>query len=148
MGLWRRRRLRITAVHCLGYPANASHRGTRIPRSRCYKSMNFNGDGGPARTRTWDQGIMSTRVRWKLSTKAEEGKVVFGCSSRAGTPTEPIPNARPETGCVSHRKIDPVHRVAYPNRPNRAEPTRSVAPGVGEGQDIAAPTWKSENLEI
>jgi hypothetical protein len=34
--------------------------------------ISTNGDGGPARTRTWDQGIMSNRISWNLGQKAEE----------------------------------------------------------------------------
>ena len=38
------------------------HQGTPIPRSECYNAMISEGDGAPARTRTWDQGkfIMTT----------------------------------------------------------------------------------------
>ena len=50
----------------------APHPGTRVPRSRRHKAMNFKGDGGPARTRTWDQGIMSTRIPSFLLQKAED----------------------------------------------------------------------------
>ena len=53
-------------------PANGSHQGTPVTRSRCHKMMNSKGDGGPARTRTWDQGIMSNRIPSLLLLKAEE----------------------------------------------------------------------------
>jgi len=33
------------------------HHGTPIPGSRCHDAMISERDGGPARTRTWDQGI-------------------------------------------------------------------------------------------
>jgi len=45
----------------IGLPCAApygSDQGTMIPCSRRHKLMNSNGDGGPARTRTWDQGVM------------------------------------------------------------------------------------------
>jgi len=53
-------------------PSNGSHQGTRVPHSRCHNAMNSNGDGGPARTRTWDQGIMSNRISSLLLRKGEE----------------------------------------------------------------------------
>ena len=38
---------------------NAMHQGIPIPRPQCHNAMNFMGSGGPGRTRTFDQGIMS-----------------------------------------------------------------------------------------
>ena len=35
-------------------------------------AMNSKGDGGPARTRTWDQGIMSNRISSFSLQKVEE----------------------------------------------------------------------------
>ena len=40
------------------------------------------GDGGPARTRTWDQGIMSNRISSNPSQKVEEAETLFRCLSR------------------------------------------------------------------
>ena len=40
-------------------PRNGAHQGIPIPRPRRHNYKNFMKDGGPARTRTWDQGIMS-----------------------------------------------------------------------------------------
>ena len=53
-------------------PANGMDQGTRIPRSGGHNSMISIGDGGPARTRTWDQGIMSNRIPSLLLLKVEE----------------------------------------------------------------------------
>jgi hypothetical protein len=53
-------------------PPNGSHQGTMIPWSQCHKPMICMIDGGPARTRTWDQGIMSNRISSLLLQKAEE----------------------------------------------------------------------------
>ena len=35
----------------------------KIPQSQCHNAMIFMKDGGPARARTWDQGIMSRTNR-------------------------------------------------------------------------------------
>jgi hypothetical protein len=43
---------------------------------------------------------------------------------------EPFPDDRRQTWDASHRKIDRVHRVASPNRPNRTELPGSAACGV------------------
>jgi len=83
--------------------------------------MNSNGDGGPARTRTWDQGIMSNTVTLRPWKKAEEAQQLFRYPSRPTASTELIPNALPKSRGLATRKVDRAHRVARPNRPNRAE---------------------------
>jgi len=52
-----------------------SNQGTRIPCSRRHKPMISVGDGGSARTRTWDQGIMSPIL---LSLHGVQGLPAFG----------------------------------------------------------------------
>ena len=54
-----------------GAPPVAHTRGPESP-ALGVTSMNSNGDGGPARTRTWDQGIMSTLILLSRVHEAEE----------------------------------------------------------------------------
>jgi hypothetical protein len=109
-----------------------SHQGTRVPWSRLHKSMICRGDSGPARTRTWDQGIMSTRIPLSRRPKAEDVEALFRCPSRPTVSTEPVPNPGPKPGGASRGKIDPDHRVARPNRQNRGR-TAGVGRAWGGG---------------
>jgi len=81
-------------------------------------------DGGPARTRTWDQGIMRNTDSLDLLRKGQESWPVFRRSDRSPTSTDPIPSCCAEIPCgttVSRRS-----GMVYVNRnPNlcRTEPT-------------------------
>jgi hypothetical protein len=88
------------------------------------------GHDGPARTRTWDQGIMRNRIPLLSRPKAEDVEAPFRRSSRPTHSAELIPNARPKPGGASRGRVDPDHRGAGPNRPNRDRVCRG---GVGEG---------------
>jgi len=64
----------------IGLPCDAPYApypGTRAPRSRCHNAMIPMGDGGPARTRTCYQGIMSTLVSLGRLEQAEETETLF-----------------------------------------------------------------------
>jgi hypothetical protein len=51
---------------------NVSPQGTPIPWPQCHTAMISQRDGGPARTRTWDQWIMSNTVTLRPWKKAED----------------------------------------------------------------------------
>jgi hypothetical protein len=76
------------------------HQGTTIPWSQCHKAMISEGDDGPARTRTWDQGIMSHRISSQWREKAEEVQVLFRWPLCLPIPTEhrdrTLPNPLPK----------------------------------------------------
>ena len=55
-----------------GHPHQWIHQGTMIPWSQCHKLMKSMGDSGPARTRTWDQGIMSNHFSSRSCKEVEE----------------------------------------------------------------------------
>jgi hypothetical protein len=86
-------------------PPNGSDQGTRVPRSRCHKSMILMRDGGPARTRTWDQGIMSHRISSQWREKAEEVQALFRWPLCLPIPTEhrarTLPNPLPKVALSS-----------------------------------------------
>ena len=75
--------------------------------------------GGPARTRTWDQGIMRNTNSSELRNQVEEAQEPFRCPYRPKTQTELIPNARPRTVGISCWKVGWAHRVAGSSQPNR-----------------------------
>jgi len=51
---------------------NETHQGIPIPRSQCHNLMISMEGGGPARTRTWDQGIMRNTNSQPLLKKGKE----------------------------------------------------------------------------
>jgi hypothetical protein len=59
------------------------------------------GEDGPARTRTWDQGIMSHRISSQWREKAEEVQALFRWPLCLPIPTEhrdrTLPNPLPKT---------------------------------------------------
>jgi hypothetical protein len=68
------------------------HQGTPIPWSERHKTMISEGDGGPVRTRTWDQGIMSHTDTLNQRKKVEEVQEFFCRPLCPTVPTELMPN--------------------------------------------------------
>jgi len=77
-----------------GPPPMGSAKGLESPALGAIIMMISLGDGGPPRTRTWVQGIMSNRIPSLLLLKVEKAETLFRCPSRAAVPTELIPNAQ------------------------------------------------------
>jgi hypothetical protein len=115
-------------------PCDGMRQGTPAPWSQCHKLRSFMGYDGPARTRTWDQGIMSTRIPLSRRPKAEDVEALFRCPSRPTVSAEPIPNPRPKPGSASRGRGDRLHRVAGPNRHNRGRICRVGTPRGGGGK--------------
>ena len=113
--------------------ANGPHPGTRVPRSRRHKLMNSNGDGGPARTRTWDQGIMSNRISSRSSKESRRSLNAFPVSLPTADPTND-PERRPKSGgmCCAEKSIGHIELRIRTDRtgPNGRDGSRGVGGGV------------------
>ena len=102
-------------------PANGSHQGTTIPCSRRHKSMISNGDGGPARTRTWDQGIMSNRISSILLPESRRSLNAFPVSLPSRSPDRTYPERSAEIReCVVAENL--IGHIELRVRTDRAGP--------------------------